>query len=474
MSVAVLIVRGLLAAVFAVAGLAKLADPHGSREAAEGFGVPRRLSRSVAIALPLAELAVALALLPRTSAVWGLAGAAVLLAAFSGAIGLSLARGQAPDCHCFGQIHSEPAGARTLLRNLGLLVLAGSAFGFGLRDAGPSALAWIGRLDIVSTAAVVVGAAALAGGIGWLIVRSARPEEGPRTLEPLEMGLAERSDAPPFMLPSTEGSEVSLDELLRRGLPVVLVFTDSGCGPCRTLLPELVEVQRRYEESVSVVVVNSGAPDAIPKLALDSGLNDVLLDEDRRVRDAYEASATPSAVRVEAPGSIATLYAAGNEPIKMLIEGTVTGKQPVSGLLPGELVPDGVAVPDTEGRRVRLVDFAGGETLFLFWDPRCGSCREIREQLLRWEEQPLPGTPRLVIVTTAHGKAVRREGFRSTILVDRGREAAEALGVFGTPSAVLMDAEARIAWPLAIGRRHIMRLIRSSAPGPGVTAAPMV
>ena len=41
----VLGVRIVLAAVFAVAGIAKLLDAAGSRGALEGFGVPRRAAR---------------------------------------------------------------------------------------------------------------------------------------------------------------------------------------------------------------------------------------------------------------------------------------------------------------------------------------------------------------------------------------------------------------------------------------------
>jgi hypothetical protein len=36
-----------------------------------------------------------------------------------------MARGEAPDCHCFGQLHSESAGWRTLARNGLLAAIAG-------------------------------------------------------------------------------------------------------------------------------------------------------------------------------------------------------------------------------------------------------------------------------------------------------------------------------------------------------------
>jgi uncharacterized membrane protein YphA (DoxX/SURF4 family) len=121
---ALLAARLLLAAVFAVAGAAKLADLAGSRSAVAGFGVPERLARPLGTLLPFAELAVAVALLPAASARAGATGALVLLLGFSAGIARSIARGESPDCHCFGQLHSEPAGPRTLARNFALAVVA--------------------------------------------------------------------------------------------------------------------------------------------------------------------------------------------------------------------------------------------------------------------------------------------------------------------------------------------------------------
>src|SRR5262245_34862789 len=126
-----LVTRLVLAVLFAVAGVAKLADRKGTKRAVGGFGAPAQIAGALAIALPLAELAVAGLLLPASTAVFGALGAVALLALFTGAIAVSVARGQAPDCHCFGQLHSAPASWKTLVRNgvllgVGLVALVGS------------------------------------------------------------------------------------------------------------------------------------------------------------------------------------------------------------------------------------------------------------------------------------------------------------------------------------------------------------
>jgi len=102
MSLVLLLARLLLAAVFLVAGLAKLADLAGSRQALRDFGVPAKLSTPFGVLLPLAELAVAVGLIPTVSAWWGALGALALLLLFVGGISYNLVRGRQPWCHCFG------------------------------------------------------------------------------------------------------------------------------------------------------------------------------------------------------------------------------------------------------------------------------------------------------------------------------------------------------------------------------------
>jgi Methylamine utilisation protein MauE len=75
-------------------------------------------------------------------------GALALLLAFVAGIGLNLARRRKPDCHCFGQLHSAPAGWRTLARNEALAAIAGLLVWQGWEGyVGPSALGWIVALS---------------------------------------------------------------------------------------------------------------------------------------------------------------------------------------------------------------------------------------------------------------------------------------------------------------------------------------
>src|SRR5215207_9304082 len=148
MDIPLLIARVLLGGVFFVAGSAKLADRDGSRQALIDFGVPTQLVAPLVILFPLAELAVAVALVPLSTAWLGALGAFGLLLLFVVGIGVNLARGKKPDCHCFGQLHSAPAGSKTLARNGVLATVAAFLVWQGWEgNVGPSAIGWLGALS---------------------------------------------------------------------------------------------------------------------------------------------------------------------------------------------------------------------------------------------------------------------------------------------------------------------------------------
>jgi hypothetical protein len=121
---AVIVLRLFLAAVFAVAGVAKLRDPAGARATVGGVGVPAGLRPSVAFGLSVVELAVAALLVLPGLEIVGAAIAASLLTVFLLALGVQHLRGVDVPCACFGQIAVTPAGLPTLARNAVLLAAA--------------------------------------------------------------------------------------------------------------------------------------------------------------------------------------------------------------------------------------------------------------------------------------------------------------------------------------------------------------
>jgi peroxiredoxin/uncharacterized membrane protein YphA (DoxX/SURF4 family) len=317
MASAVLGVRILLAVVFATAGVAKLFDRRGTREALEGFGVPSFALASGAILLPVAELATAVALVPQPSAQWGGLAALVLLLGFIAGITNALLRGEAPDCHCFGQLQSEPAGRGTLARNVLLAALA--AF-VTVEGPGPSVTAWVGDRSAAELVAVAASIAAVV--LGALALRlwqrnralSRHLDNAHAELAVFPPGLPVGTPAPGFSLPNIHGETVTLDALRARGRPVVLVFVSPGCGPCETWSPELFRWQAMLGHEITIAIISDGTPAQNRAIFGDSGAQ-VLIQEKLEVTKAYRVNGTPVTVLVNAEGMVAS------EPISGAIAG---------------------------------------------------------------------------------------------------------------------------------------------------------
>jgi peroxiredoxin len=197
----------------------------------------------------------------------------------------------------------------------------------------------------------------------------------------------------------------------------------------------------------------------------------VLLQKDREVAQAYQAHGTPSAVVVRQDGAIGSSLAQGADAIRVLIAATLNGTLPVAavqgaavaprppaGRKIGEPAPD-FSLPDLAGKTVRLSDFRGSPTLVLFWRPSCGFCERMLPDLKAWETNARNGAPQLLVVSTDSVADNRAMGLRSPIVLDKaGVSIGRQFGANGTPMAVLVDAEGKIASELAAGAPAVLQL----------------
>ena len=150
-----LVGRLLLAAMFAVAGIAKAIDRAGGRDAVRTFGVPAALAGPIGLALPAIELALAAALLVDPVAALAAAAAALLLALFTVAVAIALARGRQPDCRCFGQLRPHRAGRGTVARDAALTAAAAAVAALGWNRPVLSPVAWLGDLQPATAIALM-------------------------------------------------------------------------------------------------------------------------------------------------------------------------------------------------------------------------------------------------------------------------------------------------------------------------------
>ncbi len=510
MGSALLVSRVLLACVFVVAGAAKLADLPGSRRAVVDFGVPVRVAGVVGVGLPVGELVVAVALLLSGSARYGALGALALLGVFIAGILVVLARGAEADCHCFGQLHSARVGWRTLVRNLLLAAVAGFVAVGGWGDAGVSATRWVTRVPAAWLVAIGAGVVmvALVGFVGWFCLQllaqngrtlgrlealetaiaqltlSAGPELGhdPGALGAglSGAGLAVDSVAPGFELDGPHGERVSLASLLAGGRRVMLVFSDAGCGPCTALLPAIAAWQRAHQDVLEIAVIASGDREQNHAKAAEHHLEGLLLQDEREVADAYEAHGTPTAVIIDPDGLIASPTVGGAEAITTLLAQATRPLLAVREHVPtangngtppprdssrvGEPAPQ-LTLSDLNGHRVALSDLYTQRTLAIFWNPGCGFCQQMLDDLKAFEDHPPAHTPRLLVISSGDPEQTRQQRIGSQVLIDPDGQAMNAFDAHGTPMGVLID-HGQIASPIAAGADAVLQLAHTAASQP--------
>jgi thiol-disulfide isomerase/thioredoxin/uncharacterized membrane protein YphA (DoxX/SURF4 family) len=464
MAVVVWIVRLILALVFAIAGIAKSADLAGARKSVADFGVPAFLVHPLALVLPALELASAFALLWSGSVVWGAAGATVLLALFTAAAAIAIARGKRPNCHCFGQLHSTPVGPQTLMRNallgaMAALVLwqapnatphsVSDALRQGLRPfepGWPAAAVVLGLLLVLHFRTVLV----LLRQNGRLLLRVEALEARVGPPAPEQPGLPVDSAAPSFSLSGLDGETVVSTTLLQSEKsetenPALLVFAHPGCGACETLFPEIAQWQVEHRDRISVTVISSGKKEANLHRRDKHNLQNVFLQKNHEVAKAFKSEATPAAVLIR-NGKIASPLAEGTDAIRGLVVRFTLPPR----LQKGDRVPE-LRLPDLNGEVFDLSTLRGRHTLLLFWDPGCGFCQGMVTDLRTQELVRPTDAPDLLIITKGTADATRAHGFRSRVLVDRYSAAGTLFGANGTPGAVLLDEEGRVASELGTG-----------------------
>jgi methylamine dehydrogenase accessory protein MauD len=122
-------------------------------------------------------------------------------------------------------------------------------------------------------------------------------------------GLRPGNKAPDFTLPDVAGRDVSLGDFA--GRPVLLVFTQSGCGPCHAILPELNRLQAGGE--TQVLVVNNGDLNEARKSAAEVRASFPVLVQDRfAISKKYEVFATPFAFLIDEAGVVRSNGIAGS------------------------------------------------------------------------------------------------------------------------------------------------------------------
>ncbi len=479
-----LLIRTFLFAVFAAAGVGKLLDLEGSEKAVREFGVHEELAKPLAFLLPAAELLIALALLPVSTAWLGAIGAFLLLAVFIGGMIWQMAKGNAPDCHCFGAVHSEPVSKKSLIRNLIFAILAFFLVARGADNQGLSFTDLTGEMAIqLFLGLATIG---LLGAVVFYLKKISEQQtqimrrieilelvshEGGREVERQEAGdphdsLPIGAIAPDFELPDLSGRIVTFEHLLTKVKPILFFFVSPTCGPCEALLPEIEEWQKELQDKVEFVFISSGKAAVNAEKFGGTNFKQILLQEDKEVSELFKAKWTPTAIFINSDGIIASHLSVGDEGIRELVkkikaenldqEAVFIGNG--SKLKIGEDIPE-FSMTDVHGREITSKDFRGKKTLVTFWSTTCPHCINMVRELQEWDREKSADEPNLVVFSEGDAETHKEIGLKSPILLEEGYKTAEKFGMFGTPSAVLVNENGKIISETAVGAGNIWALI---------------
>jgi len=489
MDIVLLLIRLILFAIFAFAGIGKLLDLKGSEKAVKEFGTPEEFAKFFAVALPFAEIVFAVCLLFVETAWLGATGALILLLSFIGGMIWQLAQGNAPDCHCFGAFKSEPVSRKSLIRNIIFAMLAFVLILSGKNNQGASIFdsTNIREGNFMSFIIGLATVGLLAAVVFYLKKISEQQTQIMRRMEILELtaldgkeilreevahpteGLPIGSPAPDFNLPDVNGKDVSLKNLTAQGKPVLFFFVSPTCNPCAGMLPEIETWQNELKEKLNFVFISSGnARENLDKLAGET-LKQILLQKDRETILDFGAQWTPTAILVNADGTIASRAAVGDKAIRELMEMIKTQINEAGLLLIangdhrlteklGDDLPEFFET-DVFDKIVASQDLRGKKTLVAFWSLTCGFCTKMLDDLRDWDKTKGADEPNLLVISQGETELHRQLNLQSPIILDEDRRISKELGMSGTPSAVLINEDGKIVSETAVGAENIWTLI---------------
>lgn len=481
------ILRILLIAIFGVAGFAKLFDLEGSKKAMQGFGVPENLAMATGLVLPIFELAIALSLFFVQTSWFGAIGSAFLLGIFIVGMVWQWYQGNAPDCHCFGQVHSEPVSPKSILRNIIfiipalLLIIAGrgnqglNLFDSNINNSTETPMTIIIGLAVIGLLAAVVYFLKQISEQQVQIMRRIEileftAHDGTKEVEredvtsPVE-GLPIGTPAPVFELPDLNNKIVTLNSLLTPKKLTLMLFVSPTCNPCGALLPEIEEWQSSLKDKLNFVFISTGGAKENADKLNGKTLKKILLQKDREVAELYGAKWTPTALLVNSEGRIASRVAAGDSAIRTLIEKIQNNEEEEILFVAhdensklGQELPE-FELEDVSGKAISAKDLVGKPTLITYWSQGCGWCQRMLDDLRDWDKTKGQDAPNLLLVSSGDAERHKDMGLQSTILLDNEGSISKSLGMSGTPSAVLINENGKIISEVAVGADNIWSLV---------------
>ena len=320
-------------ALWLAAGVLKLRRPTDFKFTLIDFGVPVIIAAPLAVLLPVAELALGVAILvPATMrlAAWAMAGSLVI---FSAAVLNMLRLGRRPSCGCFGDVSAEPIGAGTVVRNgalIGAALWLAGAPASNHREAFDAARIWADANMAEAVLFLIAGVYAvvlvnLMRQNGALITELARVSaalEG-ATVKGKEIVHAIGTQLDEVELEGSDGRTYSLTDLTSGAEPVVLIFLSAQCRVCRGMAGAIARWQQESGSRSTIVAVSLSSRQASEAAFGSAGLTYVVAPPSVKLAPSLGCAHTPCAVTITAGRTVGSSAVHGPEGVEKLVSDLV-------------------------------------------------------------------------------------------------------------------------------------------------------
>ncbi|NNE68210.1 MAG: TlpA family protein disulfide reductase [Pyrinomonadaceae bacterium] len=468
-----------LSTVFLTSAIAKLIDFKGAVEAGGEFGIPKAAAPLSMAFLIGVEFAVSFCLLISPVHFGAALAAVLLLLLFSIATARLVIQGRSPECRCFGQLSSEPVGKSSLIRNgvflvlaVAVALLAGSATPIGGDGSQPVFLILFALVGLLIASVLI--ALELRGRLDGMEDRLKGVEKYTTLLEMQESG-----DEPTGGLPiGTFVGDISIENsahepfaigsLTNEKLALLMIFVGPDCLPCVSLAEHIPKWAEVLKDTVEIALISTADEETnIEKFGSEIA-EYLYLQHGSEVSDPLKARWTPTALLVGPDGRIASKPAAGDTAITTLITSLVDTESIEPPLFVGEELGTlsdrfGQTIPEFElerlgGARFRNSDLLKKPTLVVFWSLTCQYCTEMLTEMLTWRrDSPELG---LAIIADGDRRKLEETGLGGSLILDDNYKVSETFGMYGTPSAVIVDENGVVVSETAQGANDINLLSR--------------
>jgi len=487
MEILLLLIRLFLFGIFALAGVGKLLDREGSENSIEDFGVPKTIVSHIAAILPIVEIAIAVSLLFLQTSWYGAIAGTALMVIFIAGMSYQISQGKAPHCHCFGELSDSKVGISSVVRNIVFAAVAAYLVFSGKYSQG---------LPIGNDAAAILQTSLLLSlviGLIVLISYAARFQANQKILlrnAELDLVIAgqtkqvERQSAgnpvdalpigapfPDFSIENVGGVQVTSRSILAANKFVLYLFFGTSCRACRSMVPEIAEFAQRHSDNLQVVIVSNGKGlDNIEKFG-EAGAASILLQDSRELALSVNAKWSPTAIIVRPDGIIASQTTVGEQAIRDLMRRFseadlkqehihfISKNGKASRTKIGEKIPE-FKITTIDGEEINAGTFTGKPTLAIFWSTSCPHCRELVPSMVRFDRERTEKDPRLILFSEGAEEDHRELALSSPIVLEKDYKTAVKLGMYGTPSAVLINEHGVIVSEAAVGAPNIWALVR--------------